>query len=204
MTIFSHPKSFQELLEYSDGSEALYELTEGELRIVVPESEVNSYITDCLRERLIPFFSRRLVKIQEIYVEVAPLPGMPLNRDPDLVVLAPEHLGLMSASGKMAISATMPPPLLIAEVVSPYSGPMDPNFTRDYSDKPQQYAIRRVSEYWIIDPQRSLIELNWDPDQSKRIYTGQATFKGKDRMISQLAELSSLKVTAANILEPDL
>ena len=204
MTILSHPKSFQELLEYSDGREFSYELTEGELRIVAPESEVNSYIADCLRERLIPFFTRRLVKIQEIYVEVAPLPGMPLNRDPDLVVLTPEHPGLMSASGKMAIAATMPPPLLIAEVVSPYSGPMDPNFARDYSDKPQQYAIRGVPEYWIIDPQRSLIEVNWDPDQSKRVYIGQATFKGGDLVRSQLEELASLKVTAADILEPDI
>ena len=204
MTILSHPKSFQALLDYSDGSEVLYELTEGKLRIVAPESEVNSYIADCLRERLIPFFSRRLVKIQEIYVEVAPLPGMPLNRNPDLVVLASEHLGLMSAAGKMAIAATMPPPLMIAEVVSPYSGPMDPNFTRDYSNKPQQYAIRRVPECWIIDPQRSLIEVNWAPDQSKRIYTGQATFKGKDRVLSQRLELASLEVTAADILEPDL
>ena len=164
----THPKSFRDLLDYDDGTDYSYELTEGELKIVAPESEINAFIAECLKDQLAPFFGKRLVKIQKIYIEVAPLPKMPLNREPDLVVLHPEHPRLMATSGKMAISNEMPPPPLIGEGVSPYTGPLHRNFTRDYGDKPQQYAIRGVPEYWIIDPQRALIEVHWNPDQSRR------------------------------------
>ena len=204
MTILTHPKSFQELLTYEDGTDYAYELIEGELKIVAPESEINAYIAECFKERLIPFFSRRLVKVQSLYIEVAPLKGMPLNREPDLVVLHPDHPRLMaeSKSGKMAISNEMPPPLFIAEVVSPYPNGMHKNFARDYCDKPQQYAIRGIPEYWIIDPQRGHIEVNWDPDQSKRCYLMQATFQGVNQMRSQLPELKELRITADEILNP--
>ena len=203
MTLLTHPKNFTELLNYEDGTDNTYELYEGVLKIVAPESEVNSYIAACLRDALIPFFSRRLVVIQEIYVEVHQFPGMPLNRDPDLIVLHPDHPRLMAEAGKMAVSKDMPPPQLIVEVVSPYPNPLDENFIRDYLQKPQQYAQRGITEYWIIDPHRQLIIVHSDPDPDLCAYRHEATFEGVHMVRSQLPKLSELKLTVAEVLDPD-
>ncbi|MDJ0704411.1 MAG: Uma2 family endonuclease [Leptolyngbyaceae cyanobacterium MO_188.B28] len=202
MTTLTHPKSFQELLDYDDGTDNSYELTEGKLKIVAPESEINAYIASCLRDVLVPFFNRRRVVIQKMYVEVHDFPGMPLNREPDLVVLHPNHPRLMAEAGKMAISADMPPPQLIVEVVSPYPNPLHENFIRDYLQKPQQYAQRGIPEFWIIDPQRKLIEVQSTPDTKRCAYMSQATFEGSDLVRSQLPELSDLQITVQEVLEP--
>ena len=198
----TRPRSFRDLLDYDDGTDATYELTEGELIEVAPESEVNAYIAECLKDILSRYFSKRLIKIQKIYIEVAPLPGMPLNREPDLVVFHPDHPKLMALSGKMAISNDMPAPQMVVEVVSPYPSPLHENFTRDYSDKPQQYAIRGIPEYWIVDPQRGLIEVNWTPDQSRRCYSQSQTFQRGDRIVSSLPKLADLNLTTEAILNP--
>lgn len=54
------------------------------------------------------------------------------------------------------LDATMPPPRLVVEVVSPGDENSD-NYTRDYHDKRDQYADRGIPEYWLIDPQRSWV-----------------------------------------------
>ena len=201
MTTLTHPKSFQELLTYDDGTDNAYELTDGELKPVAPETYLNRQIAKFLAQHLQQFFSLKLIELNGPEIEVAPLPGMPVNRLPDLVVLHPDHPDLLVAAN--GVSMAMPPPLLIVEVVSPYTHPLDPNFTRDYGDKPQQYAIRGIPEYWIVDPQRALIEVNWDPHQSRRCYLSQANFQGIDPVRSQLPQLGKLQLTAEQILNPD-
>ena len=196
------PKTFLEYLHYDDGTDNSYELIDGKLIKVEPESEENSFIAEYLKRELEPFFGMRRIKIQKTQVEVAPLPGMPLNRDPDLVVLQPEHLVLMKALGKMAITRTMPPPLLLVEVVSPYKSGKDQNFSRDYNEKPQQYAMIGSPEYWIIDPQQGFVEINWSPDKGQRQYLKQNTFHGDKLIQSSLSELAMLQVTAHQILNP--
>ncbi len=47
----------------------------------------------------------------------------------------------------------MPPPVLIAEVVSPGNA----NQQRDYERKREQYEELGVLEYWLIDPQQQAI-----------------------------------------------
>ena len=70
----------------------------------------------------------------------------PANRFPDLVVLRPEHLQLTQK--RLTITLDMPPPRLIAEVLSPGK----PNQDRDYIYKRAQYAAIGVPEYWLLDP----------------------------------------------------
>jgi Uma2 family endonuclease len=52
----------------------------------------------------------------------------------------------------------MPPPRLIAEIVSPGDEKSE-NYKRDYESKPEQYAAIGVSELWQIDPDREWIKV---------------------------------------------
>jgi Uma2 family endonuclease len=49
------------------------------------------------------------------------------------------------------LSANMPAPMLVVEVVSP-GEPGEKNYDRDYVEKRREYADRGIPEYWIIDP----------------------------------------------------
>lgn len=78
--------------------------------------------------------------------------AMAQTRLPDLIVLSDE---LVKALGNQrgTITRDMPPPLLVAEIVSPGK----PNEERDYRYKRSEYAARGISEYWIVDPQQGKI-----------------------------------------------
>ena len=80
--------------------------------------------------------------------------GRPRTRFPDLTLLDGAHLVLMKSSTRL--DATMPPPRLVVEGVSPGDENSD-NYTRDYHDKRDRYADRGIPEYWLIDPQRSWV-----------------------------------------------
>jgi Uma2 family endonuclease len=67
------------------------------------------------------------------------------------VVLRPEHIELTQQ--RLTIRLDMPPPLLVAEVVSP--GKI--NRDRDYRDKRAQYQARQIPEYWLIDPEEHVV-----------------------------------------------
>ncbi len=87
----------------------------------------------------------------------------------------------------------MPPPRLLAEVVSPGDEDSD-NYQRDYVQKPQQYASIGVAEYWIIDPHRAWVMVGTLADGA---YQYQA-FQG-DAVI-QSPTFPGLKLTAAQVL----
>lgn len=144
--------TFREYLEYDDGTDNRYELIDGELVKVPPEPEFNLFIAQFLGRQLEAFVTMRQVKLQKLELAVPAFPGMPLNRQPDLTVIRTEHIQQMESLGKAAITMDMRPPLLVAEVVSPYRNRNDENFRRDYIDKVSQYQARGIPEYWIIDP----------------------------------------------------
>ena len=81
---------------------------------------------------------------------------------------------------------------LVVEVVSPD----DPE--RDYIQKRQDYADAKVSEYWIVDPQRDEINiLSLRQDQ----YIDQGTYGVQDIAYSSLLEGFTLSVS--KVLNPD-
>ncbi len=57
------PKTFQEYLDYDDGTDNSYELTDGELIRVSVETEKNTFIARCLGRQLEFFFGMRLVGV---------------------------------------------------------------------------------------------------------------------------------------------
>ncbi len=75
-------------------------------------------------------------------------------RIPDLMILTEDLLAAIG--GKRAtITADMPSPLLVVEVVSPGKA----NEDRDYRYKRSEYAARGILEYWIVDPEISKITI---------------------------------------------
>ncbi|NES18144.1 MAG: Uma2 family endonuclease [Symploca sp. SIO3E6] len=182
--------TFEQYLEYDDGTDNRYEVFDGELRPMPPESEENGWIADWLRDEFTQFIKRRLVKVDRYELQVL---GKTQNRFPDLVVLRPEHLELTRK--RQTITLDMPPPQLVVEVVSPYKSQKDKNYQRDYTDKVQQYQERGIPEYWIVDPQaRSVTVLV--------LVNGryQATeFTGSQRIVSRI--FPELELTAEQVLE---
>jgi Uma2 family endonuclease len=141
--------TFNEYFNYSDNTDNRYELIDGELIALPPESEPNNFIANYLffylaSSGLVPL---RLIKTHNCEVQVAVLrSGDATNRYPDLIILEPEHIPL--TVNRLTITFDMLPPRLVVEVVSPGRVGSD----RDYERKRAQYAARGIAEYWAIDP----------------------------------------------------
>jgi len=182
--------TFEQYLEYDDGTDNRYELFDGELVKVPPESQETYGIARFLFVQLLS-----LTKLERIFTHSLELQvqGDPQNRFPDLVVVSEVHLELMDK--RITITLNMPPPPFVVEVVSPYRNQNDDNYRRDYIDKRQQYERRGIPEYWIVDPQAQLVVV-------LVLVNGryQATeFSGNQRIVSQI--FPKLELTAAQVLQ---
>jgi Uma2 family endonuclease len=199
--IQTQPKklTFEEYLEYEDNTDNRYELIDGELVPLPPESEPNTAIATYLFLALTRAgVSWRLIKSHICEVQVPILqPGDAANRYPDLIVLREEHLNLTQK--RLTITLEMPPPRLVVEVVSP--GRMGRE--RDYVQKRAQYAARLIPEYWIINPQeQTIMVLHLDFDsvgtfpETSLPYIDRV-FQGEETLISPT--FPELKLTVAQV-----
>ena len=146
--------TFEEYLEYDDGTDYRYELWDGELVKLPPESGLNKGIALTLMYELARFMNYLLIYPGGCELQVT---GNPQNRYPDLVVLREEHLKLTNK--RLTITLEMPPPKFVVEVVSPYRNQNDDSYRRDYIEKVKQYQQRGIPEYWIIDPQEEVVRV---------------------------------------------
>jgi Uma2 family endonuclease len=137
-------ESFEEYLAYEDNSDRLYELFNGELVEVPPESGFNIGIANFLFACFLPIFGHLRVWGNGLELEVE---GEPRNRYPDLTIIKEEHIQQLRSRNTIRLS--MLPPDLVVEVVSPGDLQRD----RDYIAKRSQYQSRNIPVYWIIDPQ---------------------------------------------------
>ncbi len=169
--------SFEEYLSYDDGTDNLYELFNGELIEVPPESGLNVEIANFLFVVFLPIVGYRRIRGHGLELEVR---GEPRNRYPDLTILQEEHIPQLKQ--RNTIRLNMAPPSLVVEVVSPG----DLQHDRDYIAKRLQYQDRAILEYWIIDPQRStILVLALAGDR----YSEWGTFQGSDAIESPQFEL---------------
>ena len=182
--------TFAEYLEYDDGTDKRYELVNGELVEVPPESELNGWIAEWLRDEFVRFAKRRLVRVQAYEIQVL---GNPQNRYPDLIVLREEHLKLTKK--RQTITLEMGSPLLVAEVFSPYKNKSDDNYRRDYVEKVEQYQARGIPEYWIIDPTGELVTVLVLQEGSYK----KQEFRVNEEIVSET--FPDLKLTAVEILQ---
>jgi Uma2 family endonuclease len=163
--------NFEEYLALDPGElpEGRFEYMDGELVELMTESGINDTIANFLFLLLVNLgIPHQLVKPGRCEVEVI---GRPRTRIPDLVILREEHPGLTRR--RLTITRQMPPPRLIAEVISPSTE----NRKRDAIDKRFQYAEINVPEYWLVDPEsQTFTVLQLDKGQ----YIEHGVFRGND------------------------
>lgn len=142
--LFKKKLTAEEYLNYDDGTDTRYELVQGELVEMPPESNLNARIAMFLLRQLLQLvpFTRLCHKDAEI--EVASVRAS--FRIPDLMVLSEAGEAALTNRPHNTITREMPPPLLVIEVVSPDEP------ARDYRHKRSEYAVRGIPEYWIVDP----------------------------------------------------
>ncbi|MEM8503902.1 MAG: Uma2 family endonuclease [Cyanobacteria bacterium P01_D01_bin.1] len=153
-------KNYAEYLHSDIGPDGNFRLlSNGEVIELPPEDEGNTYVADELAELLKRTLgNRRLVKSSSTEIQVHPVGDSRVNRKPDLIVLQSEHLVRMAELKKNVVLFGAPPPLLVAEIVSPGSERAE-NYRRDYEWKRQQYEWWQIPEYWIIDRHRQQVVL---------------------------------------------
>ena len=186
MSVAAKPMTLEEYLNYDDGTDTRYELVNGELIAMPPESDLNNQIASFLFATFlqigIPYYCLR------IGAQIAVSGTRATAREPDLMVLSEEAAVALEGATRCLITHDMPPPLLVVEVVSPQQE------NRDYRHKRTEYAGRHIPEYWIVDPiAQKVIVLEWvDGLYEEQVYQGEQSIRSP--------QISSLKLTAARVL----
>ncbi|MBW4464829.1 MAG: Uma2 family endonuclease [Pegethrix bostrychoides GSE-TBD4-15B] len=192
MTLTATKMTFEEFLNYDDGTESLYELENGKLIAMPSESEINRRIAMFLVATFLKLGipSTRLTLKTELAVSGARLSV----RVPDLVVLSEELAGVLAGASRSIVLLEMPPPLLVVEVVSPNQE------KRDYRYKRSEYAARGILEYWIVDPlQQRVTLLEWvEGLYEEQVYSGDQVVVSPVLAAAALAQ--QVELTAAVIL----
>jgi len=188
MTITSQKMTLEEYLNYDDGTDALYELVNGELVVMPPESELNRriamFLLVCLSQQGIAPY--RLTMKTEIVVSGS----RATTRLPDVMVLSEELATALAGASRSTVMIDMPPPQLVVEVVSPGRESLE----RDYRYKRSEYAARGIGEYWIVDPMQGRVTvLEW----VEGLYE-ERVFQGNERIISPM--LPNLELTTEMVL----
>jgi Uma2 family endonuclease len=183
----SKKMSFEEFLEFDDGTDYSYELEDGKLILMMAESEINrrieSFLFAFFLQTGIPYYRLRMKS------EIAVQSGQVGVRIPDLMVLSEELAVAMEGSKRSLILMDMPPPLLVVEVVSPGQE------NRDYRYKRSEYAARGIAEYWIVDAIAEKVTiLEWVEG-----FYNEQVFETDKLIVSPL--FGNLKLSAAQILK---
>lgn len=179
--------TFEEFLEFDDGTENYYELENGELIQMPYESEINRriamFLVSYFLQQGIPYY--RLSMKTEIAVHSRQV-GV---RAPDLVMLSEDLAVAMQGATRSLVLMDMPPPELVVEVVSPSQE------SRDYRYKRSEYAARGIAEYWIVDAIAQKVTLfQWvEGFYDEFVFTGD--------MVINSPLLGELTLTAAQVLQ---
>lgn len=193
MTQATRPRfrTFEEYLAYDDGTDSRYELVNGALITLPPESRRNQKIASFLFEAFLR--SGIPSDLLTIGVQITVVSFTVSARQPDLVVLSEGCAEALEGVDNGIITAEMPAPALVIEVVSPGDEKSD-NYQRDYVEKPQEYAERGIPEFWLIDPSRSVVLVL----VLVRGQYNQVAFRERDRI--QSPTFPALNLTAQQIL----
>jgi len=146
MTVSSISMSLEDFFAYTEDIDTLYELENGSLLEMPPESDLNQRIASAL----FAYFLQQGISPAHLRMktEVIVSGSQTTVRLPDLIVLSDESATALAGASRSTITMEMPPPRLVVEVVSPGKQ----NSDRDYRYKRSQYQARGISEYWIVDP----------------------------------------------------
>ena len=178
--------TLEEYLIYDDGTDTKYELIDGELVEMPPESDRNNLISLYLLVEFFKFVPIKLIRHKD--TEIVVTGNRSRVRFPDLILT--EELFAAIDGRRATITQDMPPPALVVEVVSP--GKV--NEDRDYRYKRSEYAARGIPEYWIVDPSQAKVTvLIWVDGMYE-----EAVFQGSNSIVS--TTFPDLKLTVAQVL----
>ena len=179
--------SFEEYLSFDDETDKLYELFNGELVELPPESGENVGISNFLFLQFAAIVGHLRVRGHGLELEVR---GEPKNRYPDLTIIRAEHITQLQQRNTIRLS--MEPPLLVIEVVSPG----EESRKRDYTDKRSQYQDRGIPEYWLIDLSQQIITVL---QLESNVYKEVGVFRRND--LIRASEFPILMLTAEQVLK---
>ena len=187
MTTATTRLTLEEYLAYDDGTDNRYELVDGKLVVMPPETDRNNLIALYLLAEFLKLVPIQLIRHKD--TEIVVTGNRTRVRLPDLMILTEELLAAIGGR-RATITPDMPSPALVVEVVSP--GKV--NEDRDYRYKRSEYAARGIIEYWIVDPQREKVTVLSLVDG---LYE-ETVFEGSQQIISTV--LSNFHVSAAKVL----
>lgn len=178
-----------EYLVFDPGTDERFELENGILIKMPPESRLNDVITSFLfvlfTQQGIPY-ARLTTK-----AEIAVIGARATFRVPDLMIYSEELVAALDGATRSTVTLDMPPPQLVVEIVSPNQA------ERDYRFKRSEYAAREIPEYWVVDPIEQRVTIfEW----IQGLYEPQE-FRGEARVVSPT--LPRLSVTANQVLCPE-
>ena len=188
MTTTTSLLTLEEYLAYDDGTDNRYELVDGKLVTMPPESDRNNLIALFLLAEFMKLVPLQLIRHKDTEIVVAG--NRTRVRIPDLMILTEDLLAAIGGR-RATITADMPSPILVVEVVSPGKA----NEDRDYRYKRSEYAARGILEYWIVDPQTTKIAILSlvDGFYEETIYKG-------DRQVSSDV-IQQLSLTAKQVFD---
>jgi Uma2 family endonuclease len=193
MTVTTTRMGLEDFFAYTSDLDTFYELEDGELFEMLPESDLNQRIASFL----FAYFLRQGIAPDRLRTktEIAVMGVRTTVRVPDLLVLSEELATALEGATRATITLDMPPPRLVVEVVSPGKK----NINRDYRYKRSQYEARGIVEYWIVDPiaQRVSVLTRIEGLYEAALFEGDAAIAST--LLSELASESGL--TAAQILK---
>jgi Uma2 family endonuclease len=165
--------TFEDYLRHDDGTDTRYELVNGVLVEMPPESEENNDIARKLLFELAKHLPIALLAHKDTEIEVTGQRAT--GRIPDVLVHTEASKAAVTGATRATITRDMPPPALVIEVVSPGQA----NRERDYRYKHTEYAARGIAEYWIVDPETTQVILClWvNGRYEDRLYSGAEPLK---------------------------
>ena len=179
--------TFEDFLEFDDGTDFMYELENGELIQMASESEINQRIAVFL----LIYFSQLGIPASRLRMktEIAVNSQRVGVRVPDLVVFSEELAAVMQGAKRSLVMLDMPAPELVVELVSPSQE------SRDYRYKRSEYAARGIAEYWVVDAiAQKVTVFQWvEGFYDEFVFTGD--------MVINSPLLGELKLTAAQVLQ---
>ncbi|ACK65445.1 protein of unknown function DUF820 [Rippkaea orientalis PCC 8801] len=142
--------SFEDYLNYNDGTDNKYELVNGELKFMPIPSGFHALILHFILQIL----EQEIDKLKQHWKVMPGTVGIRTaknkSRIPDLVILSENQCQELR---EMSSAVLESPPLLAVEIVS--LG----NADDDYRYKRSEYAVREIPEYWIIDPETKKVSV---------------------------------------------
>ena len=186
--------TLNEYLDYDDDTDMHYELVDGVLVEMGAENPLNPQIAMLLAFAFgslgIPPHRLAIghqIEVQSKYVTA---------RQPDLIVHSKNSEAAIVVDGKL-LRLGMPLPILVVEVVSS-SDTDKKSRDRDYIEKRNEYAVRGIAEYWIVDPIEEIVlvlDLQ-NGEYSSRSFTGEMTIVS--------SSFPALNITAKQVLSARL